>query len=238
MSPQELRAFRESLGLSRREFAPRLFISEPTLERWERGQGGPREIHLRILRRMRKRLRAGNATAYFQYDAAGDVVNPSQECRQIVIEALKAAGAVLCEEKDSADGSTWLLRFSLDWAPGESIGASLTCEGSYKFERPSIDFALEVVCDSASVQSAAEELTEACLTHGIAWGPLRDVKRRSGLVLRQRTFNSACDAETIQHVLGNLRSCWDRMNERLRAGGPPQRSSRKNRKKMSGVNAR
>jgi transcriptional regulator with XRE-family HTH domain len=234
MSPQELRAFRESLGLSRREFAPKLFISEPTLERWERGQGGPREVHLHILGRMREHLTAGNAIAYFRYDASELAHEPEREEKQVVVEALKAAGALLCEEKDSKDRSAWTLRFGLPWASGKRPGPSLLCEGSYRLERPFIDFTLKVACDSADMDDVAG-IEDICFAHAAGWKRLGGDGRRCELVLRLRLFNTACNAETIQHILGDLRSCWERVRECLRVGTPAQLSSRRRRTKRAGV---
>jgi len=94
---KELRAFRESRGRSRRKFAPKLFISEPTLERWERGQGGPREVYLLILKRMREHLGAGHSIACFQYDAGveayeADVQHDEEE---MIVETLRGPGALV-----------------------------------------------------------------------------------------------------------------------------------------------
>jgi len=232
---QELRAFREGLGLSRREFAPKLFISEPTLERWERGQGGPREIHLQILRRMREHLGAGQSIAYFQYDAAEDAVNPSQDRKRIVTEALRSAGALLRKEEDSEDGSAWVLCFGLAWAPRESTELSLTCEGSYRPERPSIDFSLNVICDPKKLGDIAEELTDVCFTHRMACRQLAGGGNGAVLALGQRVFNTGFNSDTVRHVLRNYRSCWERVRECLRAGTPAQRPSRRRRTKRAGV---
>ena len=238
MSPEELRAFRESLGLSRREFAPKLFISEPTLERWERGQGCPREIHLHILRRMREHLSAGQSITYFQYDSSEEPAEAPPDDRRTVAEALKAAGALLCGKDESEDGATWTLRFSPDWATGSALRVSLTVEGSLRPQRPAIDFALNVKSGSLNVEGVAKELTEVCLGHGMAWGPLGGWERPRGLVLRQRIFNTACSPETVQHVFGNMRSCWDRLRERVLPDRTSRRPSRRRRAALSGASGR
>ena len=155
MLPQGLRAFRESLGLTRREFAPKLFISEPTLERWERGQGGPREIHLRILQKMRDAATAGESVTYFQYDAAQDALDAEFGNRQVICRALKSVGATLSSEEESSDGASWHLQFGLAWAVGEPADISLSCDGSNRAERPSIDFTLHVSCEPFDVDDHA-----------------------------------------------------------------------------------
>ena len=212
--PQELRAFRESLGLTRQEFAPKLFISTPTLERWERGQGGPREFHLRILRRMQEFLSAGQSIAYFQYDAAEDTLNQTREAKATVVESLKSLGLSLYEEKTSEDNESWWLHFGLSWASADSVQISLLCEGSCRAERPSIDFTMRVILDSGSLQGITENILQICFDHAI----VPNVSRRRSKVelsLRQRMFDSACNPQTIQHILGNYRSCWNRLEKEI-----------------------
>jgi transcriptional regulator with XRE-family HTH domain len=226
VSPEELRAFRESLELSRREFAPKLFISEPTLERWERGQGGPREIHLQILRRMREHLSSGHSISYFQYDSSGEPTEPPPDDRRTITEALKATGALLCGKGKSKDGSTWTLSFRPDWPAASAVRISLTVEGSFRPQRPSIDFTLNIESDSLNVGDVTMELTEACLAHGMAWGPLGRWKRPAGLVLCQRIFSPACSPVIVQHLLGNMRSCWESVKKSLHRKKPSPRSSR------------
>jgi transcriptional regulator with XRE-family HTH domain len=227
MSPKELRAFREGLGLSRREFAPKLFISEPTLERWERGQGGPREVHLRILRRMREHLGAGHSLSYFNYDAGAEV--PAEllhEERQLIIDTLKSQAVVLLAEQGPDDGGDWSLRFGLGWAAGEPIELSLVCEGSDAPTRPTIDFTLRATAKSANASEAAATLQEACFNHGISC-KLTDRGRRATVELRQRLFNTGCNPETVKHVLGNYQSCWNRLRKALlRAERPLQVAGR------------
>jgi len=238
VSPEELRAFRQSLGLSRREFAPKLFISEPTLERWERGQGGPREIHLQVLRRMREHVSTGQSVTYFHYDSSEEPAEAPPDDRQTITEALKAAGALPYGEDESEDGATWTLRFSPDWPAGSAMRIALTVEGSLRPQRPSIDFALVVESGSFHADKAAEELTEACVAHRMAWEPLGGRERPRGLVLYQRIFSTACNPETIQHVLRNMRSCWKRVIQYLRRKKRSPRSSRGKRKETSRVVAR
>ena len=105
MSPEELRAFRENIGLSRREFAPKLFISEPTLERWERGQGDIGKVQLRILRKMREHLGAGHALSYFEYDADAELPDEAlHDERQAIIDILKSQMIVLLKAQESVTG--------------------------------------------------------------------------------------------------------------------------------------
>ncbi|MFO7958002.1 MAG: hypothetical protein R6X33_12990 [Candidatus Brocadiia bacterium] len=119
MTPEELWAFREGLGMSRREFAPKRFISEPTLERWERGQGGPREVPLHILRRMREHIAGGRSMAYFEYDAGASPPPPGllHDERQLIIEALRGVGIVPLEDGSAQEGVDWSMRF----APGHLL---------------------------------------------------------------------------------------------------------------------
>jgi transcriptional regulator with XRE-family HTH domain len=239
VSPQELRAFREGLGLSRREFAPKLFISEPTLERWERGQGGPREIHLQILRRMREHLGTGQSFAYFQYDSAQDTVDPSHDRKRVVIEALRSAGALLRREEDSDDGSAWVLHFGLDWASRESADVPLTCEGSYRPERPFVDLTLHVVLDPGRpVDITTKELADLFFTHRIVCRRLDRAKRGAVLELGQRIFDTGFNSDTVRHVLRSYQSCWNRLVERVVRNVSPEQRSRKRRAALSGAPGR
>jgi transcriptional regulator with XRE-family HTH domain len=218
MSPKELRAFRESLGLSRREFAPKLFISEPTLERWERGQGSPRDVHLQILRRMREHLGAGHSIAYFQYDAssvAGAAVIQQKE-KQTIVETLRGMGAFLLTEEEVSDGKDWCLSFSPGWDVGEPTQLTLLCEGSERPERPVIDFTVEITAKGEYAQMPSDKLQEICFHHGISWRMTSQRKGRLRIALRQRIFTTACNPETLRHVLGNFYSCWQRMKVVLR----------------------
>jgi transcriptional regulator with XRE-family HTH domain len=210
MSPEELRTFRESLGLSRKEFAPKLHISEPTLERWERGQSGPRDIHLHILRQMKEHLDAGHSITYFQYDTIEKPEDSPDDIRHIISGALKAVGILLYREQRDRESETWTLTFTVGWTWGEPIETSLVCEGSFKSERPAIDFTMTIACGKNDFSDAMNELAPICFDHGISWQSFTD-KRRSGLMLRQRLFNTACNPATVQHLLGNYRSCFNKL---------------------------
>ena len=218
MSPKELRAFRESLGLSRREFAPKLFISEPTLERWERGQGSPRDVHLQILRRMREHLGAGHSIAYFQYDASSVAcaAEIQQAEKQTIVETLRGMGAFLLTEEEASDGKDWSLRFSPGWEVGEPIELTLLCEGSRRPERPVIDFTLEMTAKREYTQIRSDKLQETCFRHGISWRIASQSRGGLKIALRQRIFATGCNPETLRHVLGNFYSCWQRMKVVLR----------------------
>jgi len=215
ISPLELRAFREGLGLSRREFAPRLFISEPTLERWERGQGGPRLIHLRMLQRMREHLGAGRPVEEFRYDVAEETPQVSQEPKRIIARELDAAGATLEREGTSEDGSGWWLAFRLPWVSTGPVRLSLACEGSYRLERPSIDFLLSAEWSPGSLCADRERVHDTCRRHKIFYDMHGDAEGQTGLQLSQRIFNTSCSRENLQHVLRNCASCWDRISEGL-----------------------
>ena len=217
MQPYELRAFRESLGLTRQEFAPKLFISTPTLERWERGQGGPREFHLRILRRMQEFLSAGQSITYFQYDAGEDTLNQTREAKATVVESLKALGLPLYKEGTSEDGESWWLQFGLGWASDSSVQTSLLCEGSCRAECPSIDFTMRIALDSRDLNGLTEKILQICFNHAIVPNVSRS-RSKVELSLRQRMFDSACNPQTIQHILGNYRSCWNRLKGVLQVG--------------------
>ena len=221
MTPKELRAFRESLGLSRREFAPKVFISEPTLERWERGQGGPREIHLHILRRMRDHLGAGHSISYFQYDADATVPIsdlPHDE-KQTIIETLRGMAAVVLEETEGQNDRDWSVRFGLGWAVGEPIDVALRCEGSERPERPTIDFSLEITAEGQDVDDVFGRLQPICFRHGLSWNVESEEHDRLTVALRQRIFTTGCNPETIRHVIGNYHSCWQLVKAALVSPG-------------------
>lgn len=214
MLPTELRALRESLGLSRREFAPMLYISEPTLERWERGRGGPREVHLAILNRLREHLDAGKPLAYFEYDAAvpSTAAQSLLDAKSAVLRTLKELGAVLLEE-DDATGDDWALRFGVGWEAEPSLDLTLLCSGSRRPERPVVDFTLQVVDRRVKGGLSWEVIETACFNHGVAWMPEGPRGGRHKVALRQRGFRTSCTPETIRHAVGNLRSCWARIRE-------------------------
>ena len=44
-SPGEIRAFRNRMGLNKREFSERLNVSRMTVYRWERGESRPQPVH-------------------------------------------------------------------------------------------------------------------------------------------------------------------------------------------------
>ena len=229
MSPKELRAFREGLGLSRREFAPKLFISEPTLERWERGQGSPRGIHVHILRCMQEHLSTGRSLAYFQYDAAARLAAAEQfqEERQIIIDTLGGMAIGLLEEKSSKDGDDWLLRFGLPWAAGEPIDLVLSCEGSQRPSRPILDFSLEITADWGDARHAAELVAGVCRDHRVGWGVTAGSRGRCTATIFYRLFSVCCNPEAVKHLLGNYQSCWNRLKKALlRAKQPLQVASR------------
>jgi len=225
MSPKELRAFRESTGASRREFARQLFISLPTLERWERGQGAPREIHLRILREMRERRGSPKGETYFQYDPSSTA--PAAELlgaeKRLVIDTLSSMAAVLLEEHSSEDGMEWDLRFGLGWAEGEPLKATLSCEGSQRAERPSIDFILELTGAIPDPGADGDPLRGICFKHRLSWQCARTRGGRTCLFLGQRVFKTGFNVETIRHVFLNYHSCWRRMRgELLQPQGAPE----------------
>lgn len=218
MSPKELRAFRESLGLSRREFAPKLFISDPTLERWERGQGGPREVHLQILRRMREHLSAGHSIAYFRYDA-GEEARAAEllhETKEMIVETLRGIGALVVAEKESEDGQDWSVIFGMGWAVGQPIDLTLHCEGSERAERPAIDFVLKIGVRCEDTENLSVHLQRLCQRHNIFGHVKADRDVQVVISLGYRLFKTGCNPETITHVVGNFRSCWQRMKDALK----------------------
>ena len=221
MTPKELRAFRESLGLSRREFAPKLSISEPTLERWERGQGAPREIHLSIIQRMREHLGAGHSIDYFQYDSEAVIplLDLPHDEKQTIIETLRGMAAVVLEEKDGENQGDWSVRFGLGWAMGGLIEVSLVCNGSERPERPVIDFTLEIAAMVQDRGMLSERLQPICFRHGVSWNVESADEDRLGVALRQRIFTTGCNPETIRHVVGNYHSCWQLVKQIIKSPG-------------------
>jgi len=213
MSPRELRAFRESLGLSRREFAPKIFISEPTLERWERGQGGPGELHLQILKRMREHHMVGRSIAYFQYDASSEagIAQVRHEQKLMVIETIQGLGALTITEEASDSGKNWSVTFGMGWAVGEPEQFLLRCDGSELPERPAIDFTLEVTTKLEHSVHVRARLQDVCLHHRVFGEVTSREDGRSLITLGHRLFATGCNPETIAHVVGNFRSCWQRL---------------------------
>lgn len=217
MSPKELRAFRESLGLSRREFAPKLFISDPTLERWERGQGRPREVHLQILRRMREHLSAGHSIAYFRYDA-GDEARAAavrHETKEMIAETLRGLGALVVAEAESDDNQDWSVSFGLGWAVGSPLDVSLRCEGSERRERPAIDFAFEVTTTWDDISGLSDEVNRIGRNHAVWAGAWSRDDGRAVISMFHRLYKTGCNPDTVLHVVGNFRSCWQRLKGAL-----------------------
>ena len=217
MSPRELRAFRESLGLTRHEFAPKLFISDPTLERWERGQGGPREVHLQILRRMREHLSAGHSIAYFHYDAGVEAraKEVRHETREMIVETLRGIGALVVAEGESDDNQEWSVTFGLGWAVGSPIDVTLRCDGSERHERPCIDFALEVIARCDDVPDLSAQVNHIGFNHCV-WADAQSRNAgRAIITMRDRLFRTGCNPETVAHLAGNFRSCWERLKGAL-----------------------
>lgn len=221
VSPVELRSFRESLGLSRREFAPRLFVSEPTLERWERGQGGPRDVHLHILRRMRELRGFRSPGAYYQYDAVEDAANVvlPQEEKRLIVKTLMDMAAVLQEQRETKDRKDWFLRFGLGWGE-ESVDVAISCGGSEQPMRPAVDFTLEVTTNWGDQDGLGDALPEICYDHGVSWKLPRKSRSRSTLGLRLRSFKPGCTEEKVRHVIGNFQSCWRRIKKSLHGTKP------------------
>jgi transcriptional regulator with XRE-family HTH domain len=213
MSPKELRAFRESLGLTRHEFAPKLFISDPTLERWERGQGGPREVHLQILRRMREHLSAGHSIAYFHYDAGIEqrAKEVRHETKEMIVETLRGLGALVIAEGESDDNQDWSVTFGLGWAVGSPIDVTLRCDGSERSERPCIDFAFEVTARCDDVPGLSAQVNRIGFNHCLWAGAESRDDGRAVITMRGRLFKPVCNAEAVTHLAGNFRSCWERL---------------------------
>jgi len=217
MSPRELRAFRESLGLTRRQFAPKLFISDPTLERWERGQGGPREVHLQILRRMREHLSAGHSIAYFHYDAGIEerAKEVRHETMEMIVETLRGLGALVIAEEKSDDDQDWSVTFGLGWAVGSPIDVTLRCDGSERHERPCIDFAFEVTAPDDDIPGLSAKVNRIGFDHCV-WAGARSRDDGCAVVsMRDRLFKTGCNPETVAHLAGNFRSCWGRLKGSL-----------------------
>ncbi len=217
MSPKELRAFRESLGFSRRQFAPKLFISEPTLERWERGQGKPGDVQLLILSRMRAHLGTGQPGADFQYDVGAEAVagDMLRENRQLVVETLRGMGIVPLKGRKTKNGQDWWFRFGLGWATGEPIELVLACEGSERPMRPIIDFTLVAAADWKNSRELPDALRKICRDHRISWDVVHNDKGQPTIELYYRVFSTGCNSETVKHVIGNFGSCWRRIRTTL-----------------------
>lgn len=211
MSPTELRAFRESLHLSRREFAPKLFISKPTLERWERGQGEPRGVHKRILQHMQERTGAGCKGSSYNYDA-GESLTADDSIRHLIIETLKGLGVVLLEDSRMRGRYKWSLRFRVGRTTmGGMAAPEIVCEGSDHPLWPAVDFTLVLAVDPARVSKLSEAISSVCYRHGVSWMLAARGRRRSLLNLRQRLFIAGCNPKTIKNAIGNFQSCRQRL---------------------------
>lgn len=217
MSPKELRALRESLGLTRRVFAPKLFISEPTLERWERGQGGPHELHLQIIRRMREHLGAGHSISFFHYDAGEEAraKEVRHETKEMIVETLRGLGGVVVAEKEFGNGQDWALSFGLGWTIGEPADVTLHCQGSERSERPIIDFVLEISAPCEDREALSAQLQRLCQRHGIFGSAKSKQHGRITVSLGYRLYKTGSNPETVVHVVGNFRSCWKRLKGSL-----------------------
>jgi transcriptional regulator with XRE-family HTH domain len=216
MSPTELRAFRERLQLSRREFAPRLFISEPTLERWERGQGRPREVHLRILQSMAQSSVTRNSLNYFEYDAASCL--PAELLRdekKLVVDTLRDLALPLLEQRVTNNGHDWWLRFDVDWALEERASLALICEGSSLPARPYVSFGLDVSVGGGDMRRLSDACGDVSFGHELACRLVRDQNSSTTAQLRERVFTTGLNPETVRHVIRALRSCWERLRVAL-----------------------
>jgi transcriptional regulator with XRE-family HTH domain len=222
MSPKELRAFRESLGLTRHEFAPKLFISDPTLERWERGQGGPREVHLQVLRRMREHLSAGHSIAYFHYDAGIEVraKEVRHETREMIVETLRGLGALVIAEGESDDNQDWSVTFGLGWAVGSPMDVTLRCDGSERRELPAIGFAFDVTAKCEDISRLSDRVNHIGHDHDVWAGARSADDGRAVISMRDRLFKTGCNPETVAHLAGNFRSCWERLKAALNVALP------------------
>lgn len=206
--PVDLRALREGLGESRREFAPKLMISEATLERWERGQGGPRIQHMGVLKRLQAKLHAAHAATYFRYDGAAEEL-PGEDLneREVIIRALAPVGYKKLEEQVLSDQS-WKLAFSVPWLSRDEGSALLICTGAERAQWPLVDFTLQFPETNATALST--EQATACYNHGLATDMLPGAHGGNRLCVRLRVFCTVLDDETIMHVHGNLQSWWNR----------------------------
>jgi len=199
--------------------AAELFISEPTLVRWEKGQGAPRDFHLRILCEIKEKAEAARTLAQFDYEASPEGNLPREAMKQVVVETLSSIGAGLLEDARSGDGLSWSLSFSTGWGDQTPASAVLTCEGSHRPERPSIDFALTVPLHADLMRSARHELQGLCVLHRLCFEELPGADARGGLRVHQRIYDTACNKETILHVVGNFRAYWKRIESHLKTDG-------------------
>jgi DNA-binding XRE family transcriptional regulator len=212
MSPTEIRAVREGLGLSRKAFAPKLLVSESTVVRWERGDYEPRDGHLAILRRLQNSLRGVRTAADIRYDVDQQVsatIGFSEE-KRVIVATLKSLGTYLTKEIREKNGSDWILEFGLNWESDSGAALSLVCEGSQDPSRPFVDFEVRA---SVAMDIRPRFWEDAKLTahrHGVSVLPLTGKGRggRQELSIRARLFTTGFNARTVAHVVGNLRSCW------------------------------
>ncbi len=202
--------------------------SESTLRQFNRKtaacpvQGGPREPHLHILRRMREHLSAGHSLTYFQYDATKDasLTEPPNENQRIIIETLQGMAVVLLDEKTKNDGN-WTLRFGLGWTTARDVDLELSCDGSEQPQRPAIDFTLKITLNENDIRQAIESLPDLCYRHGVSWKLSQKTRKRNSIELRQRLFSPGCNPETVKHIFGNYHSYWDQLQKQIMQPLPP-----------------
>lgn len=165
---------------------------------------------------MREHLGAGHSPAYFQYDVAMcDSLNePMNENRRVIIETLRGMAVVVLDERTEADDQ-WGLRFGLGWTTAGGVELELSCEGCERSERPAIDFTLKIDLSRGDIRQAVESLPDLCYRHGVSWRLSDKAAKRISIELRQRIFSASCNPDTVKHVLGNYRSCWDQLEGRI-----------------------
>jgi len=210
-----------------------LFISEPTLVRWERGEGGPRENHLQILRRLKEESEVDESFTYFDYDGRQDTVRARDVLKQQLIDAMEGMGARRSGEELSQEESTWRLLFRMGWEIEGTLSAVLACEGSYLPQRPCVDFALILTSEAAPPAQIIDTIREIFIDHRLLC-----LDSRSGMTVHHRLFDTACNKETILHVVRNFRSCWERIKGCFCTDGTPAAEGQANGKYAAAIEER
>lgn len=72
MSPSRVRKIRKTLGLSQEDFARTLWVSYVSLNRWEKGHGVPKGMHLRLLLLLERSLGSASLQAALKDPRAVD----------------------------------------------------------------------------------------------------------------------------------------------------------------------
>ena len=221
MAPAEIVAIREGLRLTRREFAPKLLISERTLIRWEKGETEPNEAHLTILRRMQQYSREARPGLGVRYDpgTGPSALDGLSKERDVITATLKEMGMRPMSEKWTKDGRNWWLTFDPRWPALSTWEFSLICSGTKDPTWPILSFEVRVTPEKGSLPRVVDEARHAASVHALGFDLVTQRKGQTELSFCYRLFTTGFNADTVKHVAGNLASCCERLHKALSHDG-------------------